>query len=220
MSGRPRIGLIHATALAMAPIAESFARLWPEAMLHHVLDESLTADLAAAGGRIEAMTPRVASLARYVVDAGAGGVLFTCSAFGPAIEVAREQFRVPVLKPNEAMIDEALALGDRICLVATFEPALAPIEQEFHERAHQLKRAIVVDRCFVPGAIDALRRGDEALHDRLVAEACSKQRGGDVLCFAQFSMTSARTEVEKRVAKPVLTTPDSAVQKLKSRLAA
>ncbi|MGR3910543.1 aspartate/glutamate racemase family protein [Burkholderia sp. SR8] len=213
-----RIGLVHATPLAVTPIAESFATHWPDAQIHNLLDDALTADLAAAGGRIEAMAPRLMSLARYAVDAGAAAVLFTCSAFGPAIDAIRPDLAVPVLKPNEAMIDDALGHGRRICLVATFEPALAPISTEFHARASELGREIELESCAVPLAMDALRHGDTARHDQLIAQTCAEHADADVFCFAQFSMTSARRDTASRVGAPVLTTPDSAVRLLKSQL--
>ena len=66
---------------------------------------------------------------------GADGILFTCSAFGPCIEAcARELAPMPVLKPNEAMIEEAVALTGphgRIGLMATFAPTLASMPPEF-----------------------------------------------------------------------------------------
>lgn len=39
------------------------------------------------------MTRRFQCLAGYALDAGADGVLFTCSAFGPAIEACREKLQ-------------------------------------------------------------------------------------------------------------------------------
>ena len=42
----PRIGLIHATPLAIAPAASAFAEHWPEAEVVNLLDESLQSDAA------------------------------------------------------------------------------------------------------------------------------------------------------------------------------
>src|SRR6478735_10192287 len=82
----PRIALIHATPLAVAPIQSAFERLWPQARRMNLLDDSLSLDRAAAGSLTPAMTQRFVDLARYAQGTGCSGILFTCSAFGPAIE--------------------------------------------------------------------------------------------------------------------------------------
>ncbi|MCC2676723.1 MAG: Asp/Glu/Hydantoin racemase, partial [Ramlibacter sp.] len=45
----PRIALVHATPLAVEPIRSAFQRLWPQARLMNLLDDSLSADRAEAG---------------------------------------------------------------------------------------------------------------------------------------------------------------------------
>jgi hypothetical protein len=105
-----RITLVHALKHSLVPIEESFARLWPETTRVNLLDDSLSADLARDGRLTEAMTDRFLALGRYAAATGADAILFTCSAFGPCIEaVARAQAPMPVLKPNEAMIELAVA---------------------------------------------------------------------------------------------------------------
>src|SRR5205085_7275663 len=103
-----RITLIHALKHSIQPIETSFAKLWPQAQLMNLLDDSLSADLARDGGLSEAMTERFLNLGRYATSTGSDAILFTCSAFGPCIEaVARAQAPMPVLKPNAAMIAQA-----------------------------------------------------------------------------------------------------------------
>src|SRR5215813_12213887 len=120
-----RIALIHALKHSIQPIESSFARLWPQPQLMNLLDDSLSADLARDGGLTDAMTERFLALGRYVASAGADAILFTCSAFGPCIEaVARAHAPMPVLKPNEAMIEQAVARGGKIGLLSTFPPTL------------------------------------------------------------------------------------------------
>ena len=53
-----RITLIHALKHSIVPIEASFARLWPDARLMNLLDDSLSADLARDGGLTDAMTER------------------------------------------------------------------------------------------------------------------------------------------------------------------
>ena len=160
-----RIALIHALAHSVEPINTALARDWPSAVRMNLLDDSLSADLAvsAAQGRglDAAMHARFARLAQYAVDCGSQAILFTCSAFGPCIEaVAARRPAMPVLKPNEAMIAEAVAAlpaGGRIGLVASFAPTLASMPAEFPSG---------IDLCseLAEGAMDALNAGEGAAH--------------------------------------------------------
>lgn len=215
-----RIALIHALKHSIAPIEASFAWLWPDAELANLLDDRLSADLARDGALTPAMADRFLTLARYAVVSGADGILFTCSAFGPCIDAcANELAPMPVLKPNEAMIDEAVAqagLAGRIGLLATFAPTLATMPAEF--------AAVAPNVTLVPAlasdALAALNRGDTAEHDRIAAKASRALESCDVVALAQFSLSSAAEHVAAATGRPVLTTPDSAVRKLQRLLAA
>ena len=213
-----RIALIHALAHSVEPINTALARDWPAALRMNLLDDSLSADLAASAaqgrGLDAAMHERFARLAQYAVDCGSQAILFTCSAFGPCIEaVARTHAAIPVLKPNEAMIDDAVALGTPVGLVASFAPTLVSMPPEFPPHT-------VVHTALAEGALAALNAGDGARHDALVAEAALrlKDQGAQVIALAQFSLARARDTVAARTGLPVLTTVDSAVRALHARL--
>lgn len=209
-----RIALIHALSHSVAPINEAFERDWPEAVRMNLLDDSLSADLARGGkGLDEVMHERFQRLAQYAVDTGARGILFTCSAFGPCIEeVARRHAGLPVLKPNEAMIEEVAQGQGRLGLIATFAPTLASMPAEFPQ-------GTLLELALAEGALDALNAGDTQRHDALIAEqaAALRERGCTRLALAQFSMARARAACEAASGLPVLTTVDSAVKALRRR---
>ena len=212
----PRVALIHALAHSVEPINAEFARTWPGCTRMNLLDDSLSADLARGGGVLdERMTARFLALAAYAIDAGAQAILFTCSAFGPCIDAVKVRWpQVPVLKPNEAMIDDAVRSGARrVGLVASFAPTLASMPAEFPP-------GIAVLPALAEGALAALDRGDTAEHDRRVAAAARvvADQGCDVVALAQFSLARAAAAVRQAVAVPVLTTPGSAVRALADRL--
>jgi hypothetical protein len=213
-----RIALIHALKHSIAPIEQSFARLWPEAELANLLDDSLSADLARDGALTPAMTGRFLTLARYAATYRADGILFTCSAFGPCIEACTHELApMPVLRPNEAMIEEAVALAGpsgRIGLLVTFAPTLATMPAEFAAVAP----GVTLVSALAAEALVALNRGDPAAHDRLAAESAQPLEGCDVVALAQFSLSSAASQVAQATGVTVLTTPDSAVRKLRRLL--
>jgi hypothetical protein len=208
-----RITLIHALKHSIAPIEAAFARLWPDASLMNLVDDSLSADLARDGSLRVAMTERFLTLGRYAASTGTDAILFTCSAFGPCIEaVARELAPMPVLKPNAAMIEQAAARGYRIGLLSTFAPTLVSMPREFPSSVKVVPK-------LADGALAALDRGDGAEHDRLVAQASRDLRDCDLIALAQYSMAPAAALVAEASGRPVLTTPESAVLKLKQLLA-
>jgi hypothetical protein len=208
-----RIALVHALKHSIVPIEAAFASHWPEARLMNLLDDSLSADVARDGAITEAMTERFLKLGRYAKGTGADAILFTCSAFGACIEaVAREQAPMPVLKPNEAMIEQAIGKGRRIGLLSTFAPTLVSMPPEFPGSVEIVPK-------LAEGALAALDRGDRAEHDRLVAEASRDLRHCDLIALAQYSMAPAAALVAEVSGLPVVTTPDSAVLKLKLKQA-
>ncbi len=207
-----RIALIHALRHSPPPIEQAFRAIWPDAILMNLLDDSLSADLARDGSLTPRMTERFLTLARYAVDTGADGILYTCSAFGPCIDAVKQAFpAIPVLKPNEAMIEEALTMGGTIGLLATFAPTLASMLPEFPP-------GVTVKPRLIEGALAALDRDDGAEHDRLAAAVATDMADCDVIALAQFSLARAASAVARASGRPVLTTPDSAVRKLRGLL--
>jgi Asp/Glu/hydantoin racemase len=209
-----RIALVHAVKVAIAPVEDAFRRHWPDAELSNLLDDSLSRDRNRQGALTPELSRRIASLAQYGIDAGANAVLYTCSAFGEAIEAVKRAQKVPVLRPNEAMLSEALRHGQRIGMLATFAPTVPALEAELRD----LDPRVSVKSVCVPEAMTALDSGDRSTHDRLLALAAPQLGPCDVVMLAQFSMAGAREAVAKAVSCPVLTSPDSAVLRLRELL--
>jgi Asp/Glu/hydantoin racemase len=213
---KTRIALIHAVTVAMDPVQEAFRRLWPEAECCNILDDSLSLDRERDGELTAAMRQRIGGLAEYAAAIGANGILFTCSAFGEAIDAAAARLPIPVLKPNEAMFEAALATGGRIAMLATFAPSVGPMKDEFRDMAATAQSRATIETYCVPGAMAALRAGDGAEHDRLIAQAAPRFADCDAILLAHFSTARAAQSVTAVVDRPVLTSPGSAVAKLKA----
>ena len=218
MNASPRIVLFHATPVAMAPVQDSMARLWPEAEAVNLLDDGLTIDRAKDGEELSVtLIERFVALGRYAHEcAGADGILVTCSAFGPAIDRMEEILPIPVLRPNEAMFREAIAAGGRIGMLATFAPAVSTMTSEFDGFVKQAGASATLDTVVAEGAIAALRTGDAATHNRLVAERARDFEGYDAVMLAHFSTSRAREAVQAKLKIPILSAPDAAVTRMRS----
>ena len=66
------------------------------------------------------------------------------------------------------------------------------------------------------GALAALKAGDAATHDRLIAAAAASLPPVDALVLAQFTMARAAAAIQSVPGCVVLTTPESAVAKLRA----
>lgn len=219
----PRVALIHATPVAINPIIRAMVELWPEAEAMGLLDDSLSRDLARAGRLDDAMLQRFEDLAGYARGTGADAILFTCSAFGPAIERVQRKLDIPALKPNEAMFAEALSVGHRIALVVSFGPSVVSLRDELEQMARERGTEVSIVPVLVEPAMAALASGDGESHDRLIAETLAETLAEtrasiepvDVVLLGQFSMARAKDAVAAVTSAPVLTAPESAVRSLR-----
>lgn len=193
----------------------SLCEAWRDAELVDIMDYSLSPDREAAGKIDDALTSRIEALARYGVSTGAAAVLFTCSAFGSAIERASSLCPVPVLKPNEAMFGAAMAAGERVAMICPFAPAAASMEAEFREEADRIGSKASIETFFVPGAIKAVRVGGITTHNALVAAKAAEIRGFDAITLAHFSTARALEDARKAAATPVFASPPAAVARLR-----
>jgi hypothetical protein len=227
MKDKPRIILISALAQSPGPAMAAMREEWPEAAAHNLIDDSLASDFATIGEISPAIHDRFQTLGRYAAGSNDGraqttGILFTCSAFRPAIERVKADLSIPVVTPNEGAFDEALALckgregGGRIGLLLTFQGSVAPLEGEIHAMADAIgqERPVIVP-AVATGALEALQAGDGEEHDRLSAEAAKALPPVDVIVVGQFSMARAAPLVRQMRSEPVLTTPQMAVRKLR-----
>jgi Asp/Glu/hydantoin racemase len=200
----------------MDPVQTAFASLWPEAETVNLLDDSLSVDRARDPDLTPAMIDRFVALGRYGASLNAAGLLITCSAFGPAIERLAAETAIPVLKPNEAMFEAAIANGNRIGMLATFAPSVVTMEAEFAEYAQRAGSNAELTTVVVDGAMAALRQGDAATHNQLLAAHAADLGAVDTIMLAHFSTSRAAAAVSAAVSVPVLSAPNAAVTRMRS----
>jgi len=228
----PRVVCIHAMKASLLPTARAFALGFPEAEVVNLVDDSLSADVVSTGcdSRMEA---RFSALGAYARDcASADAILFTCSAFGSAIERVQAESSIPVLKPNGALQRDVVSRGGTVGVLSMFRPTLPSILRELGELAAAEGAALDVVPRFVEGALDALQAGDEARCAELIAadavQMLAEQPQISTVALAMFSMAFAGPEVEAALARAdpgrggglqVLTSPDAAVAELRTLFA-
>ena len=135
---------------------------------------------------------------------------------GAAGKSVRKADLLTTVETTEAALEAALRAGPRVALVATFAPTLASMERELKELAEEQDKTIEIATRHVAGALQALRAGDPGRHDALISETAAAIGAVDALVLCQFSMARAASSIAPVAGRRVLTTPASAILKLKS----
>ena len=113
------------------------------------------------------------------------------------------------------MFEAALDAGNSIAMIYTFAPSANGMEREFAETAEHKGSKATLNSIYAEGAMDALRNGDADTHNRLVAEVADRAGNADAILLAHFSTAQAAGAVREKTSIPVLSSPESAVQKIK-----
>ena len=122
-------------------------------------------------------------------NAGADAVLVTCSSIGPAVDIAKDIFDVPVMRVDEAMAELAVRHGPRIGVLATLRTTLEPTMELLRSKAAAADVEVTLVEGLCDQAFEAVLAGDTATHDRIVTEALlSMASNVDVVVLAQASM--------------------------------
>jgi len=215
-----RLALIH-TVTSLVPTFKTLCReLLPGVDCYNVVDESLLQDTIREGTLSQATMRRVAAYIRGAEEAGAKGILVTCSSIGPAVDAARPYTVVPLLRVDEAMADEAISIGGRVGVLATLHTTLDPTTDLVRRRAAAAGVSIDLASRVCEGAFEAAIGGDAGHHDHLVRDGLlALGRESDVIVLAQASMARVVESIHPDdLPIPILSSPRSGVERMGSLL--
>ena len=214
------LALIHTSATLVPVFAELCAKYLPGVKTFNIVDDSLIKNTIACGALTPDTSRRVVNYADSAQDAGADMILYTCSSIGLAVEMAASLSRIPVLRVDQPMADQAVATGTRIGIVATLSTTLDPTTDLVRRRALAAGREVELKPHLCEGAFEALMSGDTATHDERVAAALrALALETDVIVLAQASMArvvDTLSESDRKV--PILASPPIAMQHLATLL--
>ncbi len=213
-----RIALIHAVDIAIQPVKEAFEQDWPEATLIHLWDETLSIERAKTDDLTPFLYRRVEQLLDLAISSKVDAVMFTCSAFGEAIDEVAKKTDIPVLKPNQAMFELAITQEAQVALLGTFEPAMKGMELEFTRESDRIEGYSSLTSLCVPEARNALKAGNEQEHNQQLLQGALQLEDVDVIMLAHFSSSIAKPLIEQQTQKTVLSSPECAVSYLKQVL--
>lgn len=214
----PRIALISATPLAIAPAAAAISAAIPGATVWNLLDDRLLADARTERGITGALAARMDGLIEIALAGGADGVLLTCSQFGDrADRREREVDGVAVLSADGPLFAEAVAAAPaRVLLVASLESAADDSATRLMTAFSEAGSSARVHTVVAPEA--AVPLPASALVDVLATAISGVEEPYDLIVLAQYSLAEAAAPLAERFGAVVLDGPSAAARRLTAAL--
>jgi len=208
-----RLALIQ-TVASMVPVFDKLCdELMPGVERFHIVDEPMLRGLL-DGKPVEDACWRVVDYCQAAERGQANAVLCCCTSISSCVELARQGVKIPVMKVDEPMVDEALNHGCRIGLAATASSTLDPSTALVKQRAGVWGQQVEIDAVYCEGAYDALFKGNVKKHDHIVKGYLKEMaERNDVVLLAQPSMARVfdwQARVDWDV--PILSAPMLAVK--------
>ncbi len=144
------------------------------------------------------------TLVRYSISRGAEGIVFTCSDFRGVIDACAKEFPIPMIGPNEAMIEKALDAGSKFAVMATVGPTIPSFSAGMPDVAAARGRKIELVPYVVDGAFDAL-----------VSANAREISGCDAIVLAQFPLSRPVPALAGVSTLPVFNSPGATVTKIR-----
>ena len=190
-----------------------FKEIMPNVRRINIVDDSLLADVMAAGKITQPVTKRMCAYVQAAEESGADAILSLCSSLGPTIDIARPLVNIPVIKIDDPMAEEAARSAKRIGVMATVLTTLAPTVDLIRSKATAINKELQIEPALVEGAFQILMSGDRDRHDRMVAEAAQKLATKvDIIVLAQASMTRLVPSLNQKTGLRVLSSPRLAIE--------
>jgi Asp/Glu/hydantoin racemase len=211
-----RLAYIHTVTTLPAVFKSLSNELIPAVDIFQIVDESLLQNTIQQNRLSPSTMRRLIDHVASAKEAGADLVMVTCSSVGPAVDIAKALFEIPVLRVDQPMVDLAVKTGKRIGVAATLQTTLDPTASLIRARAAAAGKDVEVTTRLCRGAFEAVTSGDTARHDELVKAGLQELISEvDVIVLAQASMArvvESLSEAERRA--PILSSPRLAVEYL------
>ena len=189
-------------------------------LIHTMYDDFLATD--PAPGQSGKFTPINHQRLRLDMQAqaltGADIIVVTCSTLSPSVRLLRGEFNVPVVAIDDAMVNEAVAIGTKIGLMATAKSTVEPSTSAIRAAAEAAGKEIDLKVLYNEDAILALKSGDPATHDRLVLEMADQLKDRDVIVLAQASTAYMEQAVAERSGVKTLSSPSRCIAQLRKMM--
>lgn len=216
-----RVACIHTVYSVISEFTGQLRQaLGEDVKIHTLYDDFLATDPADTGKFSAINHERLRLDMRAQALTGADVIVVSCSTLSPSVRLLRPEFNVPVVAIDDAMTREAVAMGNRIGLLATANSTVKPSHNALLAAAEAAGKDVDIRIICDEDAIRALKSGDKAKHDRMVLDMAGQFADRDVIVLAQASMAHMEAAVRKATGVYTLSSPARCVAEIRGILEA
>ncbi len=210
-----RIGFIHATCNAVAPIMDTARVLYPEITVVNFVDEQLLEHANRVGGIDPAGLRQFGRALFTAAEAELDGIVVACTVYSPMAAYFQPFLEVPILGIDRAMIEQAVDSGEKIGLLGTTAPSVPAMKKQMLEYAAAIGKVPTIAERTVVDAMARLRGGNSQAHDDLIRKAALEliSEGCTTIVLSQITMARAK-KLLQIPGITVLTSPETGLARI------
>ncbi len=180
-----KVGIVHATTMAITPIAEAFQQLSYDIELVHVMDTGLLPLLQSNKEMTPYIRRRFLSLISLVNESDVKCIQLTCSAFNNLVPYMQYYFKPKIFRSDEAMLDQALFYNN-IAIVATVSETPDVLTSYLRNKRNDINIKYFINT----DAFNKLKNGKKEEHDTLIIDLVNNiNEDFDVIILAQYALS-------------------------------
>ncbi|MBQ9197548.1 MAG: hypothetical protein IJ157_09970 [Clostridia bacterium] len=204
-----KIGVIHANPSAAAPLEDAFRQIDPSAKIVNFINPEMLRLVDEAGGVTDQALRLFVRTVFDAADAGVDGIIIGCSVFCAYVEQVKPFLSVPIIPVDGPALEIAAKRGGKVGILATTAASAPACRKKLDKIAQEQGIHLEYEDGICTEALDALRRGDGAEHDRLLAAEGKRlaSLGCTTLFLSQITMARAKAAMGP-LAEMTLTTPE------------
>lgn len=213
----PKLAIIHTTPATVDSLKALANEILPGFEIVNFVDDSILPQLAKNGGNLADVSERLLSYARYAEQVEADVILEACSSVGELVSKMQQEVKIPVVRIDEAMAEEAVQRGTRLGVAATLQTTLQPTARLLHAKARAAGKQVEIQPVLIEGAYARLMAGDRDGHDALLmAGLLELAQNTDVVVLAQASMARVIPRLPTDMQAKFLSSPSLGMERVKS----
>lgn len=203
------VAVLHTTPVTIPLMNRLLGEQLAEYQVLNFMDDSILPMLNRDPDSLPYVMEKLWSYIGFAQRQNAEAVLSACSSIGEIAEYARARTRLPVMRVDEAMMEQAAALGKPVLLCATLATTLGPSLRLLRQKCGD---RVPVESRLLSEAYALMQAEGKEAHDRAIARALEAPlRAGQTVVLAQASMAAAARYMPEGLSGAMLTSPESGV---------